>query len=163
MAPTIPGSELFWPAQATKWYWLESIADADLEPTRAEITAGTDLTSEVVSASGFGVDGNLIQVNTFGNSFGRQVPGRVTAQQSTLVFTADKGGDDVRSVIARGDVGYILRCPGGDVTGYKADVFPVQVVALSKALSTDDAAAQITVTFAITRFPAEDITLPATA
>lgn len=160
---TIPSSELFWPAEATKWYWLDTIAAGNLVPTRAEITAGTALTSEVVSASGWGVDGNLIQVNTFGNSFGRQVPGRITAQQSTLVFTADKAGDDIRSVIARGDTGYILRCPGGDVTAYKGDVFPVQVVSMSKALSTDDAAAQITVTFAITQFPAEDITLPATA
>ena len=41
------------------------------------------------------------------------------------------------------------------------DIFPVTVTSLSKAFGTDDEAARITVQFAVTAEPIEDVAIPA--
>lgn len=158
--PTLATSELYNEEFTGQIIWQSTLTDYTA-PTRTEIDNGTNLTGEVVSGSGWGVDANIIQQPTWGATFSRQVPGRVTAQNSSITFTADKPGDDIRGVVSRGDTGYIIRCPGGDVTGYLATVYPVTVVSVSQPFAADSAS-QIVVSFAITQIPAEDIVLPAT-
>lgn len=159
---TLTASTRHWAGEG-KWYFLSTIAAGNLVPTRAEITAGTDLTGEVSGSSGWSVESSQIDTPTYGTRFVAQIPGLIKAQASSLTFYASRNGVDVRAVLPRDTTGYILQCPGGDVTGYKATVFPVRVASVARTSGTDESAAMVTVSFSITDEPAEDITLPATA
>lgn len=163
MPPTLPATERFFAPEISKVYYLPTIAAADLEPTRAEITAGTDLTNEIADLSGWTVTSAMINAPDLGRRFVSQIGGRTNVEASSLTFYADLGGDDVRAVLPRDTTGYIVFADQGDATGLPADVFPVKVTSVGKVRSTGEQAFQITITFAITRPPAEDIELPATA
>lgn len=163
---TLATSDLYWQGIEAKVYVFASngiAATTTLIPTRSEITASTDVTKQISAMSGWSVEGAIIQAPSLGVAFPRQVPGRVTAAQSSINFYADKEGTDIRGALTRGSSYYVMICPSGDVTAYKASVFPVTVVSLTQPVSLDEKAAEIIVTFAITGLPAEDITLPATA
>jgi hypothetical protein len=94
--------------------------------------------------------------------FTSQIPGRVSAEASSLTFYADKGGDDVSQVLPRDTEGFIYFMDGGDVPGDLADLFDVTVSSNSKTRSADGAVVRV-VSFAITAEPNEGLTIPAAA
>lgn len=157
----LPATTRFFAPEISKCYYLPAVAGA--EPTRAEITSGTDLTDEIAALSGWTVTSAMINTPDLGHRFVSQIGGRTNAEQSSITFYADLDGDDVRAVLPRGTVGYILWADQGDTTGALADLFRIEVVSVGKVRSVGDQAFQITITFAITRVPVEDLALPATA
>jgi hypothetical protein len=161
-ATEIPTSTRFFQPGISEYVFVPSIASTSLVPTRAEITAGDDLTAEIADVSGWNVQSNQIDTPDMGTRFVSQIGGRTTAPSSSITFYGDQDSVDVRTVLPRETEGFILIADGGDngVTS-KADVFPVIVTSLGKVRSTGDQAHQLTVTFAITGEPAEDVTLPA--
>lgn len=159
---TLAASNRFISAGVTKWYWLPSIAATNLTPLRAEITAGTDVTGEVADFSGWTLQASSVAVPDQGSRFTGSVPGRTSVADSTITFYADKEGDDVRDEFTLDESGYLVIADGGDVTGYKAEVFPCRVMSVGAVRSVGDAAFQVTIGFAITATPAT-IDLPATA
>lgn len=144
----------------TKVYWVETIASFGA-PTLAELNAGTDLSPQVMELEGFNVTGETVETPNFKDTFTPTIPGSTTADDSSLTMYADKGGNDVRGVLARGDSGYIVIFPGGVVTGYKMSVFPVRVTSVSITTSVDDEPVTVNVGFAITEEPAEHLAVPA--
>lgn len=159
--PALPTSQRFFAPEITKVYWLPAVAASNLTPTRAEITAGTDLSGEIADIQGWVVEGGAIPTPDLGSRFIASIPGRTSVQDSSLTLYADEAGVDVRTVLAQGDNGFILFADGGDVAGRPADVFPVRVNSVGKMRSTGDQASQITVRFNITAEPATDVDLPA--
>jgi hypothetical protein len=159
-ATPLPTSERFFAPEISRIYFVLTIANI-ASPTRAEINAGTDLTNEIADLSGWSVTTGMIATPGM-TRFTPQIPGRTSAEDSSITFYGDQGGDDVRTVLARGDRGYVIFCDGGDITGHLADVFPVQVRNVGKLRSLGDEGFRLTVGFAITRVPAEDVLLPAT-
>lgn len=141
-------------------YWIPAIATLD-SPTRVEINAGTDLTGEVADAPGWAVSANRVPAPDLGTKFTSRIAGRIDPEDSQILFYADKETTDVRSLLSRGDQGYILIAHGGDVAARLCDIYPVEVVAISKPLNVAGDPAQIPVDFAITAEPAEDVALPA--
>lgn len=141
-------------------YWIPAIATLS-SPTRVEINAGTDLTGEVADAPGWAVSANRVPAPDLGTKFTSRIAGRIDPEDSQILFYADKETTDVRSLLSRGDQGYILIAHGGDAVGLLCDVYPVEVVAISKPLNVAGDPAQIPVDFAITAEPAEDVALPA--
>lgn len=158
----LPASERFFAPEISKVYLIPAVA-SETAVTRAEITAGTDLTGEIADVSGWSVTGQMINTPDWGSRFISQISGRTSAENSSITFYADKAGVDIRTVLSRGDRTHILFCDGGDVTSYKADLFAVEVTSVGKVRTGSDGALQITISFAITRVPTEDLTLPATA
>lgn len=159
--PTLlPATERFFAPEISKVYFALTIADI-AAPTRLEINAGTDLTEEIADLSGWSVTTGMIATPGM-SRFTKQIAGRTTAEDSSLTFYADQGGDDVRTILARGDRGFIIFCDGGDAVGNLADVFPVLVRNVGKVRTLADQASQLTVGFAITGVPAEDVVLPTT-
>jgi hypothetical protein len=131
-----------------------------LTPTTAEITAGKDLSGELTAINGFTTTSNNIPTGDFNSRFGAVVAGTITADDSSLEFNGDKSGADVRTVLPRDTVGYILFMDGGNVsTTGKMDVFPITVSSLAKQRGNSDSF-KILVSFAITAIPAEDVTIP---
>lgn len=141
--------------------FLPTIADAGLAPTRAEITAGTDVTGEVADLSGWTVTGSVIETPDLLSEFVSKIPGRTTSQDSSISFYASDDGVDARALFPYRTAGYMVFMDGGDVEDNLMDVFPVQVNSNGKTRSVGEEAAMIVVGFSITREPAFDLPIPA--
>jgi hypothetical protein len=142
--------------------WIPLIADeATLIPTRAEIDAGTDITTEVAGWDGFEVDPGEIETPSLARYTGT-IPGRVSITPGVLRIYADRGADDVREILPDGTIGYLAWFDNGDVAAELVDIWPVQVNRLSKVRSMEDATL-LSVRFSHPRLPAEDLVVPAYA
>jgi hypothetical protein len=157
----IQASTRYFDVGTTKIYFLPAVASGSLIPTRAEMNAGTDLSPEVAEVDGWSVASEQIETPDFGTRFVSQIPGRISAEDSSLTMYSDQEGDDVRELLPRDTTGYIMWLDGGDTAGNRADVYPVKVTSLSKMRSAEKNAAMIKVSFAITADPGEDVTVPA--
>lgn len=150
----------FFPTGTTKYIFTVSVANKSA-PTRSEINAGTDLSPEINEVDGWQVTSELIDVPDLNSRFTSKIPGRTSADDSSITFYADPSGSDARTLFPRGATGFILRMDGGDVPGRKMDVFPVTVSSVPKEMGTGDDAGTLQVMFAITSEPAENVTIPA--
>ena len=159
---TLATSTRFFHAGLTKVYFLPVVASALLVPTRAEITSGTDLSAEIADLAGWTVSSGEIDCPDLGTTFTGKIPGRTSTDDCSLTFYQDKTGADVRTLLPRDTAGFIMFADGGDVTGNKADVFPIRVRSNGKLRSVGDESARLMIPFSITRKPAESIALPAT-
>lgn len=141
-------------------YWVPTIAIKN-SPTRPELNAGTNLVNENSAASGWTTKADQIETPTMATRFTAKIPGRISADDSTLTMYADLGGVDARSLMPVDTNGFVVWLDGGDVTGRKMDVYPVRIASHSKARSTDGKdAATIEITYSITDQPAENVTIP---
>jgi len=161
MPPTaITPSVRFFRPGTTKVYWVRAIV-LYTAPTRLEINSGTDLSGEIAEIGGFSVASDTIPTPDLGTRFVPKIAGRINADDSSLNFYATSTGfTDARSVLPRDTTGYVIFMDGGDVaTTGKMDIFPATVTSVPKLRALEDPA-QVQVSFAITRVPAEDITIP---
>jgi len=129
-------------------------------PTRSEINAGTDLRNEVSEISGFQTLSATIETPDLATRFSGKLPARITADDSSITFYESVTGVDVRALLPRDTVGYLLFMPGGDTAGRKMNVFPITVASVATDWSIEDAA-RLVVGFTITSIPAEAVTIPA--
>lgn len=160
-APEIDVTEKFIHPGITRIGFVPVIADVNA-PTRAELDAGTDLTREVVGASGWQISSNRVTYNPLHSRFTPSISGRDSVEDSSLTLPQDVAGQDVRTILPRNSKGFIVIMHGGDVVGSPMDVWPVEVSSLGKAVSTEGTQiADIVVNFSITSPPAEDIAIPA--
>lgn len=158
-ATPITASKRYYQQGVSKVVWVATLANY-LSPTRAEINAGIDLSPEVSAASGWEVTSNTQDTPALGSVFIGNIMATTTAAASSLTFYADSTSVDVRSLLTRGLTGYILWMGEGDVAAYTMDIFPVAVTSTPKDRSIS-ATATIVANFAITRQPAENVTIPA--
>lgn len=165
-ATKLPVSERFFHPEISTVYFLPAIAATTRIPTRVEISAGHDLTDEIATVSGWQKTTGTLATPDWGSLFTSQIPGRTTAADSSITFYADVDGQDVRTILEAGMTGFVVFCDGGDNegsgTGKVADVFPVRVTSVGKVRG-QEAALQLTIGFAITREPKDDVPLPAVA
>jgi hypothetical protein len=174
MPPPLLTASVRYTDQATsKTYWLPSIAATTLVPTRAEINAGTDLTSELNSyvsatAGGSSTAGwtfTVARINTqpINQAFQTEIAGSLSVADPSLTLYASKNGTDIRALLPAGTPGFVMFCDGGDTAGNKAQVFPVSVAAVSiiRADVSNKTATKITISFVITGAPAQSVTIPA--
>lgn len=160
---TLAASKRFFAPEISKVYFATTLATYQTALLRAEITAAIPLTDEIANISGFEVQSGLIDTPDLGHRFTSKIAGRTSTADSSLTVYADQGGDDVRKVLPRGTKGFVIFADSGDEEDLPADIFPVEVTSVGKVRSTGDQAFQLTIGFAITAVPAEDIALPATA
>ena len=157
-APNISGSNRFIPEGATDFYWVVTMANY-LSPTRAELNAGTRLTPEVSSSGNWGITSNAVDTPDLATTFTSQIPGKITVDGSTLNMYADVAQADARTLMARNNVGFIVRFSGGDVTGRKMNVYPVKVGSVAEPTSFG-APIELNFLFYCTKIPAENIAVP---
>lgn len=129
-------------------------------PTRAEINAGTDLSGEVSDINGFQVTSNFVDTPDLLNVFTGKVIGRTDSGDSSITMYASSNSIDVRALLPRGTVGFLMWFDEGDVAGRKFDIYPITVGSIPKDRSIEDPA-KIVVNVAVTRTPAENVTVPA--
>jgi len=157
-APPISPSSRYIPEGVTKYYFVTTIANYN-SPTRSELNAGTDLSPEIAATGNWGIISGSIDAPDLATLFTAQIAGKVTVDGPTLDMYADGTSTDVRTLLPRGTVGYIVKFPEGDVTGRKCDVFPVKALAQAKPTALTNPSV-IQLQFAVTRIPAENLTIP---
>lgn len=159
--PVITASTRYTSIGLTKIYYLPTVASLSLIPTRTEMNAGTDLSPEVADWTGWMVTGVQINTPDLGSVFESSISGRVSADKSSITFYASKTGVDVTALLPRTTVGYIQWLDGGDISGNQCEVYPVTVIA--NGIDRDNkmsAADRVKIDFAITRQPAQNVTIP---
>jgi hypothetical protein len=158
VAPNISASDRFIPEGATMFYWVVSMANY-LSPSRGELNAGTNLTPEVSSSGNWGIVSNAIDTPDLATTFTSQIPGKITMDGSTLNMYSDVAQADARTLMPRNSVGFVVKFPGGDVTGRKMSVFPVKVGSAAEPTAFG-APTELNFSYYVTKIPAENITVP---
>lgn len=158
-ATPISATTRYYRKGVTKFYWLTACDDPSA-PTRAEIDAGIDLSPEIAEINGWQVTSAFVDTPDLNSRFTGKIAGDITADDSSINFYASKNSVDVRSVLPRDTVGFMLILDEGDVSGGKMDVFPATVGSAPKLRTLTDPA-MIQVNFAITREPSENVAIPA--
>lgn len=145
--------------EISKTYFVRLIANKTA-PTRAELDAGIDLSNELASIQGFVVESTTKDAQALNEIFVPQISAQRVSPASGLTFYTSLNSVDVRSVLHRGDTGFVVFLDDGDVGGRLMDVFPVTVQVASKPRD-DDAVSQVMIPFAIISEPAIDVPIPA--
>lgn len=146
----------------TKIKFVPTIASSALIPTRAEISAGTNLTGGIHSIEGWSLENQPIETPDMDSTFVPKIDGDDSAADSSLGFYEDSELDDIETNLAKGTAGYILIFSKGDIPAAKGlDVYPVKVASNSKQYAAENEAAKIVVQFVITDRPEFNLTVPA--
>ncbi|MGD9989307.1 hypothetical protein [Pseudonocardia sp.] len=159
MPPTqVTAYNAYYQPGITKVYIVDDIADYTA-PTRVELDAGLDVTRQVRSIDGWTVAADQIERPDMASLFTSKIGGRTSADDSSLTIYAARNGVDVRSTLVQGYTGFVVFLDGGDVTGYKMDVYPVLVISRPKQRGDSDPMTT-QYQFSITQPPAEDVAIP---
>lgn len=158
-ATKLNSSTRYYRRGTTKVLWVPVMADINT-PTRSELDAGTELSGETGAMAGWSTTSAVISTPALSSRFTPNIPGEITAADSSLTFYASKDGDDVRTLLVREANGFVVWMDEGDVPTQTMDIFPVQVTSQAKIRDLDNAA-QIMAQFAITSEPAENVDIPA--
>lgn len=159
-APIITASTRYTSRGFTKIYWVVTVSNY-LSPTRSELNAGTDLSPQIMDASGWSVSSDQIDAPDMANRFTSKIPGAISADDSSLTMYASKNGVDARSLMPRDTPGYIVILFGGDTSGNKMDVWPVTVASVAKQISVQGSDPDtLVISYTPTAPPAENVTIP---
>lgn len=146
----------------SKIFFCPAVSDFEA-PTRAEITAGDDLSDFVAEIGGFSLSNSPIATPDLGASFTKSIPGEDTTDESSLTLYDDNqaGGAPYRSVLARGTEGYLVLMPYGDVAARRCEVWHVISTGVNDEWSVGNDAARTTVTFSVNSVPEQNAVVPA--
>lgn len=159
-APALAAATRYINPGTTKVYWVASISNKS-GPTRGELNAGTDVTGHIAENNGWKVESEQVDSPDMDTRFTSQITGRTKAEGSTITYYTDKAGADARALMPRDTAGFVVWLDGGDVAGYKMDVYPVRVSSHGKERSAKgDNPATVEIAYAITSEPATDVTVP---
>lgn len=158
------------PDELDQWFFLPTVASV-AAPTIANFTAGEEITDAVASISGFTLSANKVDTPDLGSRFTSNVPGRLTAEDSSIEFYKGDAATDleevIRALLPRGTDGFIARVHPKDgakaaiAAATKAEVWPIEVMSNSVANPTPGEAAKFTVQFSITEQPNQAATIAA--
>jgi hypothetical protein len=146
----------------TKIMFLPAVADL-AAPTRAEITAGTDLSPQIADVNGFDITNTPIETPNLAEAYTTTIDGEDKSGASSFVMYDDDTSTAVRSTIAKGTAGFILILPYGDVPTKRCEVWPVKVTGQNDIITTGNEAARYNSSYAVTRTPEQDAVVPAAA
>lgn len=159
VASNIGASTRYIPEGTTVFYWVPTITNIS-SPTRLQLDAGTNLTPEIAEVGDWAITAGLIDTPDLVSTYTPQIAGKITVDGTTITMYATPAGTDARTLMARGNAGYIVKFGGGDVSGRKCDVFPVKVASVGKPVALGDPA-HLVFSYAVTSLPAEDVSVPA--
>lgn len=145
----------------TKVRFLPTIAATTGVPTRAEITAGTDLTPNLAEMSGWQLTNSPIAVPNMADAFTSQISGEDTVSDSSLTFYDDDTVAGVRTTLAKGTSGFIMVLPYGDVATRRSQTYPIKTTGVNDEFSVGNDAARFVVGVAVTGTPNLNATIPA--
>jgi len=147
--------------------WFVSPTDlADpAHPTRAEITASTEITESIAGINGFSLTGGTVTTPDLASTFDKTVPGIDSVDNSSLnmwdeILRGAATSDAARDVLAKGAEVTILRFPYGDVPARRMETWQVTSLGVNDQVDLS-AAAQYQVPFSIREVPEQNAVVPA--
>ena len=161
MPPTkMTAAVRFFRPETTKVYWVRTMTTYTA-PTRTELNAGTDITDDIAEISGFQVTSASIDTPDLASRFSSKIPGRITADDSSINFYASSTGlTPASSVMPRDTTGFLVIMDAGDVsTTGRMDVFPCTVGSVAKLRDVENPS-MVQVQYYVTKKPAEDVVIP---
>ena len=130
-------------------------------PTRAELTAGIDLSGDIADIAGWTLTNSPIATPNLADRFTPQIPGEDTAGDSSLTFYDRDDSETIRDALLKGTDGFMVVMPYGDVPTKRCAVYPVTSGGVNDEFSTGNDAARFVVGFSITGVPNQDAVIPA--
>lgn len=143
----------------TKFKFLPAVASLDA-PSRAEISAGVDLSPDVSDVAGWTYTNTPIDTPDFATTFTPQIGGEDKAAQSSLTFYDNDASTTIRAALVKGTAGFMVLMPYGDVPTKRCEVWPATVVSIADQYATANEAAKFQVTFSITARPHQAAVIP---
>ena len=143
--------------------WTTSIMDVQA-PTDVEVAAATLLndTYDLTDIIGWEAETNIISDGEWG-PWEEQRLGRQKVPTEALMFAAHRDGNDIRTLLTRGDLGWILILPSGPYLLHPTapiNVFPVRVAQLTQRQRLRDGGSSlILVNFAARGRVGENVTV----
>jgi len=160
--PQIADAIAFFQPSVSEIVSMDAItAQSTLLPTSAEIAAGLRLLNEVYDVSGFAQTTAWIERRRAGSRTRTQIAGASSFDGSSIIFTADKAGNDAAAEFEEGQETNLLFADRGLVAGLPGEVFQVEVGAVVMLRNYDNDYPRIRVDFGINR--REKITIPTLA
>lgn len=157
-APLIEAYDAFYAVGKTAVLIVPAMVDYT-NPTAAELNAGINVTRQVKSIDGWATEAGQLDRPDYASDFNAKINGRREASDSSLGIYAKVSGADIRQTLVVGYSGFVVLMPGGWVTGYRMDVFPVLMRSKPKQWSDSDPF-MLSYQFSIRQVPAEDILVP---
>lgn len=150
----------FWRRGVSKARFAPAVANL-AAPTRAEITAGADLSPSIAEINGWELTNTPIVTPNLADTFDSNIPGPDSVSDSSLVLDDIDTGSPLRTTLAKGNNGFIIWMPYGDVATRRCEVFPVRSSVVSDNKTLDAVNARFTVGFAIPAQPNTEGVIPA--
>lgn len=122
---------------------------AGTNPTLAEVNAGTIVSGDVNSAPGWSLSTASLPTPDFGDRFTPNLPGDVTAADSSLVGWADATGADLGALFALDEICNIMFAFKGSAAGSQCRLWKKARVGSIDRPPDISAASQVTVAFAL--------------
>lgn len=143
---------------------LAAPAVADISaPSRAEITAATDLSEDIADIAGWQLNNSPIPVPNLADSFTSQIEGEDTVADSSLTFYDRTSSDLIRTTLAKGTEIFVIIMPYGDVPTERCQVYQTRSTGVNDEFSLGNDAARFAVGFAILDTPDLEAVIPAAA
>ncbi|MFD4397201.1 hypothetical protein [Kitasatospora sp. NPDC058478] len=142
--------------------FVPTITAQTMIPTRAELTAGTNLSAAIAEVDGWTYESQAIETPDMSDTFDSSIPGSDKAKDSGLTFYEDSSTNTLEELLKKGTAGYVVILRKGDIPQSKSmDVFPVRVGSLAPVFSADNEAAKFKVNFYVVRRPVQGASVPA--
>jgi hypothetical protein len=129
-------------------YWVVTIANP-AAATRAELTAGTDLSQSVTALTGWGQNQNFAPRSVIGSNVIGKIAATIELADSSMSFEAGQNSVDARALFVTGNIGYMCILNEGDVAAQKMNVFRSYVGAVTPQQVMGDTEAQIDIAFGV--------------
>lgn len=146
----------------SKFYFLPTVAASSGIPTRAELSAGTDLSEYIADTAGWGVENTSVATPDMGSTFESSIPGTDAAADSSFTFYEDLDTDTIEALLPKSTNGFVVVMRKGDKpTSESMDTFPVRVATRTTEYSAGNDPARFSIRFTITSIPTLDAAVPA--
>lgn len=152
------------PRGLSRWYACPVVANP-ASPTRAEITAGEDITESIAGITGFALTNSPVTTPDLGSRFDKTVAGIDSAGDSSLnmwdeIARGTAPSDPARDVLAKDTELYMVKMPYGDIPGKRLETWAVTSTGVND--QNDMAAAmQYQVGFSVREVPEQNGVVPA--
>lgn len=150
----------------SKFKWTPTLADSifPYSVIRSEITAAVDLTSDTSDIGGMTFVNQPVATPDMATTFETKIPGSDTAQDPVLTFyerTDIPSNQTIRTAIAKGNSGYVLAFPYGDIPTYELEIWKCTSTGVNRQWTAANEAAKFQATFAVTAVPTLNAIIPA--
>ena len=139
-------------AQGVRRIYIASAIANTASPTRAEMTASTDVSQNVTAMSAWLPNQNFANRSVIGSATVGQIAGTANFPAQSMSFEAGQNSVDIRSLLVwtqPPSTTYVLILTEGDVAGQKMNVFKCLVGVVGSQNVLGDTEAQVDVAFGV--------------